>query len=145
MWHSFQILFLIYFMIFFLSVLHEILKLLLNIFMEFQIIGDGFFSDSAIVSSLSEQTGLATVLLHPPSSDQFMPTRFSDSVQVPISRLKPPANKVCWIQWHSIGWQSLGCKLLYAPFNFPKTLMSKTEGHRLFRVVTLCGYVVYSF
>ena len=60
-----------------------------------QIIGPGLeASCMATVISVSEQTGLATVQLEPPSDADFTPARYSDTVQVPLSRLKPPRNEV---------------------------------------------------
>ena len=46
------------------------------------------------VASMSEQTGLATVSLESPSDEDYLPARYSDTVQVPITRLKPPRNEV---------------------------------------------------
>ena len=60
-----------------------------------QITGEGSFTrTSATVVSVSDQTGLATVHLQPPTSENFTPTRFADQVQVPISRLTPTSNQV---------------------------------------------------
>ena len=57
-----------------------------------QITGDGIEDSPAIVQSVSEQTGLATVELCPPGSTDH--PRYSETVQVPLSRLKPPRNEV---------------------------------------------------
>ena len=47
-----------------------------------------------IVESVSEQTGLAVISLQPSTSQDFEPPRYSDTVQVPLSRLIPPRNQV---------------------------------------------------
>ena len=55
-----------------------------------QIIGDGIGNSPGIVVSVSEQTGLATVEV---TGDSELP-RYSDTVQVPLSRLTPPRSQV---------------------------------------------------
>ena len=47
----------------------------------------------AVIQSVSEQTGLATVELLPTAGNKHLP-RYSDVVQVPLSRLRPPRNEV---------------------------------------------------
>ena len=59
-----------------------------------QITGDGVLPSPAHVLSISEQTGLATVALLPPTDEEFQPCRFSDTVQVPISRLRAVRHQV---------------------------------------------------
>ena len=59
-----------------------------------QITGEGSDDSKGLVRSVSESTGLATVELLPPSSDDFTPPRYSDTVQVPITRLRPPNQDV---------------------------------------------------
>ena len=64
-----------------------------------QITGPGLEgSCMATVLSVSEQTGLASVQLEPPSDPDFQPARYSDTVQVPLRRLTPPRNEVSMVE-----------------------------------------------
>ena len=65
------------------------MSLLLN-----QITGEGIHDSLGQVESVSEQTGLATVTLQPPTDGEHQPPRYSDTVQVPVSRIKPLRTEV---------------------------------------------------
>ena len=63
-------------------------------FVSIQIMGEGIHESVGQVLSVSEQTGLSTVQLQPPTTRDYQPARWSDAVQVPTSRLKAPRNEV---------------------------------------------------
>jgi E3 ubiquitin-protein ligase HECTD4 len=65
---------------------------------EVEIQGEGIHNSGAQVVTVSEQAGMVTAKLQPPSDDDFQPPRYSETVQVPISRLRPPRNQVCSVR-----------------------------------------------
>ena len=60
-----------------------------------QILGDGMEKQQrGLVVSVSEQTSLASVTLQPPTSADYEPPRYSDTVHVPVTRLRTVRNEV---------------------------------------------------
>ena len=60
-----------------------------------QILGDGMEKQQrGLVVSVSEQTSLASVTLQPPTSADHEPPRYSDTVHVPVTRLRTVRNEV---------------------------------------------------
>jgi hypothetical protein len=56
-----------------------------------QVIGSGIHNTEGTVLSVSEQTGQVTVQL---TTDNGLSPRYSDTIQVPVTRLEPIRNKV---------------------------------------------------
>lgn len=58
-------------------------------------LGPGIDDSQGTVLSVSEQTGMVTIQLDPEGGEDRHP-RYSDTIQVPITRVMPVRNEVKW-------------------------------------------------
>ena len=80
-----------------------------------QVVGDDVENTTGTVLSVSQVTGLVTVKLDPEVKGQYSP-RYSDTIEVPCTRVQPSRNKVITVKVD-------GCvskRVSFCLFFFPK-------------------------